>query len=346
MTGLSLANMTMPISDENFGVFAGPAERRIGFFLAPTFAMLPFIAAIETLRVANRFSGKPLYSWHIFSIDGKPVQASNGMLQPAESAITDIDTFPMIIVCGAHTPHYYKEPRTFQWLRSLASKGAVVGAVDTGSYMLAQAGLLKDHRCTIHWLNIPGFKAAFPKLIVTTKLFEVDRGRHTCAGGSAAMDMVLNMIEEQHSLDLAVAISENFIIDHIRQSGQAQRMNLRERTGISNRHLLECIELMEANTEQPLMPSELSRVIGISKRQLERLFQRYLGCTPSGYYTELRLCEGRRLLTQTSLKITDIALACGFPSPGYFSNRYRSLFGYSPREERATAYSSVKRINL
>ena len=103
---------------------------------------------------------------------------------------------------------------------------------------------------------------------------------------------------------------------------------------------------MEANIEQPLMPSELANAIGISKRQLERLFQRYLGCTPSGYYTELRLLEGRRLLTQTSLKITDIALACGFPSPGYFSNRYRGLFGYSPREERATAYTSIKRINL
>lgn len=336
----------MLVNDENFGVFDEPAERRIGFFLAPTFAMLPFIAALETLRVANRFSGKPLYSWHLFSIDGQPVRASNGMEQVVEAGIDEIEEFPMVIVCGDHTPHYYNESKTFQWLRSIASRGATLGAIDTGSYMLAQAGLLKDHRCTIHWLNIPGLKAAFPKLIVTTKLFEVDRGRHTCAGGNAAMDMMLNMIEDQHGTDLAVAVSENFIVDHIRQPGQAQRMNLRERTGISNHHLLECIELMEANIEQPLMPSELASAIGISKRQLERLFQRYLGCTPSGYYTELRLCEGRRLLTQTSLKITDVALACGFPSPGYFSNRYRSLFGYSPREERSTSYTSVKRINL
>ena len=335
----------MQLNDENFGVFTGPAERRIGFFLAPTFAALPFVAAIETLRVANRFSGRALYSWHTFSVDGEPVVASNGMWQMIETSIETIEAFPMVIICGAHTPHHYNEPRTFQWLRLLASKGAIIGAIDTGSYLLAQSGLLKDHRCTIHWLNIPGLKAAFPQLIVTTRLFEVDRGRHTCAGGNAAMDMMLNLIEEQHGIDLAVAVSENFIIDHIRQPNQAQRMNLRERTGISNRHLLECIELMEANIEQPLMPSELAVAIGISKRQLERLFQRYLSCTPSSYYTELRLQEGRRLLAQTSLRVTDIALACGFPSPGYFSNRYRGLFGCSPREERVTTYSGIKRIN-
>ena len=335
----------MRLDEDNFGVYEGAAERKIGFFLTPTFSMLPFIAALETLRVANRFSKKALYSWHSFSIDGKPVKASNGMLQPVESSIDEVSRFPMVIVCGAHSPQDYGELRAFQWLRSLVSRGTVVGAIDTGSYILAQAGLLTDHRCTIHWLNISGFRAAFPKLIVTTKLSEIDRGRRTCAGGSAALDMMLNLIEEQHSTDLAVAVSENFIVDHIRRPHQAQRMNLRERTGISNHHLLECIELMEANIEQPLMPSELASAIGISKRQLERLFQRYLGNTPSGYYTELRLGEGKRLLTQTSLKITDIALACGFPSPGYFSNRYRGLFGYSPREERSAEYSPPNRGN-
>ncbi|MEM7207481.1 MAG: GlxA family transcriptional regulator [Pseudomonadota bacterium] len=324
----------MLTNNHEFGVFDQPAERKVGFFLAPSFAMLAVITAVEALRVANRISGKPLYSWHIFSKDGEPVTATNGMQLPAEASIEDIDHFPMVVVCGAHTPHHYNEPKVCQWLRSIGSQGAILGAIDTGTYLLAQAGLVKDHRCTIHWLNIPGLKADFPKLIVTTKLFEDDRGRLTCAGGSAAMDMFLHMIEQDHGTELAVAVSENFILDHIRQASHAQRMNLRERTGISNHHLLECIELMEANIEQPLMPSELANAIGISKRQLERLFQRYLGCTPSGYYTELRLIEGRRLLIQTSLKITDIALACGFPSPGYFSNRYRSMFGYSPRDER------------
>ena len=336
----------MLMIDENFGVFDEPAERKIGFFLVPTFAMLPFIAAIEPLRVANRFSGKPLYSWHLISADGKPVRATNGMEQAVEASMADAAQYDLLIICGAHTPHYYKEPSVCNWLRNQAAKGTVLGAIDTGSYLLAQAGVLTDHRCTIHWLNIPGLKSAFPNLIVTTKLFEVDRGRRTCAGGNAAMDMMLNMIEEQHSPDLAIAVSENFIVDSIRESGQAQRLNLRDRTGISNNYLLECIELMEANIEQPLMPSELAEAVNISRRQLERLFQRHLGCTPSNYYNELRLCEGRRLLTQTNMKITEVALACGFPSPGYFSNRYRGLFGYSPRDERSAAYTSIKRINL
>ena len=217
----------------------------------------------------------------------------------------------------------------------MAAQGARLGAIETGSYVLAQARLLDGYRCTIHWENMPGFREAFPHIEVSGELYEFDRNRFTCAGGTAALDMMLQIIEEQHGYDLAIACAENFIYGGIRKPTDSQRMTLRERTGISNSNLLECLELMEANVEQPLTPAELADAVGVSKRQLERLFQRYMATTPSRYYTELRLRQGRRLLEQTSLSITDVALACGFPSPGYFSHRYRALFGLSPREERA-----------
>ncbi len=321
--------------NSRYGVYDSPAERAFGFLLVPTFSMLGFVSAVEPLRVANRLSGRALYSWHVVSASGGSVRANNGMRQAADYTVADAPGFDTVIVCGAHEPGSFDSAGACIWLRKAAKQGARLGAIETGSYILAQARLLDGYRCTIHWENMPGFREAFPQIDVSGELYEFDRNRFTCAGGTTALDMMLQIIEQQHGYDLAVACAENFIHNGIRRPTDAQRMTLRERTGITNRSLLECLELMEANVEQPLTPAELAAAVGISKRQLERLFQRYLATTPSRYYTELRLRQGRRLLEQTSMPVTDVALACGFPSPGYFSHRYRALFGLSPREERA-----------
>ena len=319
-------------------------EQRIGFFLTPTFAMLPFITAVETLRFANESSGKSIYSWKFITLDGQSVMSGNSMEVTADTSINDAFDFDIVIVAGAYLPHLYRQPRVNTWLRSLASRKTTLCAICTGSYLLAQAGLLNNYRCTIHWQYYASLKAAFPKLIVTPNRFEVDRDRRSCAGGNAAMDMMLHLIEEQHGEELAGTISEALLVSHVREANQNQRASLRKRTGISNPHLLECFEFMEANIEQPLSTPELADLIGISKRQLERLFKQYLSSTPSSYYIEVRLHQARQLLIQTHTRITDIAMNCGFYSPGYFSSRYRNMFGYTPREERSAAQLSAKKI--
>lgn len=318
-----------------YGVPGEKAERQIGFFLVSSFTMLPFVSAVEPLRVANRLSGRALYSWHLFTIDGEPATASNGMTQAVDAGIEAVQRFPTMIVCGPHEPSVYDGKKVFAWLRRLARHGTQVGALDTGSYLLARAGLLNGYRCTIHWENLAGFVEEFPNLQVSTALFEFDRDRFTCAGGTAALDMMLHLIAHQHGRRLASAVAEGFIHDIIRPAGDPQRMDLRSRIGVTHPKLLSCIALMEANLEQPLLRTELAAAVGLSKRQLERLFRRYLETTPSRYYMELRLQKSRRLLEQTSLPIIEVALACGFSSPGYFSHRYRELFGVSPREERS-----------
>ncbi len=320
---------------EQYGVHREAAERHLGFFLAPTFSMLAFVAALEPLRVANRRSGRALYRWSILSADGQPVAANNGMFQAADGPAAAASGLDAVVVCGAHDPAGYEDRAVLRWLRKLAAAGVRLGGVETGAYVLAQAHLLDGYRCTIHWENLPGFREAFPHLEVSSELYEFDRNRFTCAGGTASLDMMLHMIGRQHGFDLAVAVAETFIHSTMRKADDAQRMNLRLRTGVTNARLLECLELMEANLEQPLSLTELAGAVEVSKRQLERLFRRYLDSTPSRFYTEMRLREGQRLLEQTSLPVTDVALACGFPSPGYFSHRYRALFGLSPRETRA-----------
>lgn len=322
------------INLEQFGVMKAPAACHVGFFLPDTFAMIPFVSAIEPLRVANRLVGKSLYRWSILSRDGESAMACNGMTQKADYALKALPKVDLLVVAGAHEPSTFKDRSVWALLKQYSEQKTTIGAMDTGAFLLAQAGLLDGYRCTIHWENMPGFVETFPHLVVSHELFEADRDRVTCAGGVAAMDMMLHMIAQQHGQVLAAQVCDVFIHTSIRSGHEPQRMNLSFRTGISNRKMLDCIELMEANIEQPLQSWELAGAVGISKRQLERLFKRYFDNTPSRYYLDLRLRKAQQLLKQTSLPIIEVAIACGFSSASHFSQSYRTLYGHSPREAR------------
>ena len=181
------------------------------------------------------------------------------------------------------------------------------------------------------------FRETWPDHRVSMDVFEVDQRRLTCSGGAASMDMMLYIIEQHHGHELAASVAESMIHPHIRHGSEPQRMDITSRTGVSHPDLIECIELIEANIEQPLTPAELANLVGISKRQLERLFRRYLNTTPARYYLTLRLETARRMLEKSSMKIIDVAIACGFKSAGHFSSRYYSSFGVTPRESRKLA---------
>ena len=322
------------IDFQKYGVNEGEGEQRFGFFLPDTFAMLPFISAVEPLRAANRYSGKHLYSWAFFGERDTPAVANNGMEQRVDSSINDTLRIDRLIICGPHEPHNFDNPRTLKVLNRLASHGISMGALDTGSYLLARADLIKERRCTIHWENLPGFVEEFPRIDVSTELFEIDGNLFTCAGGSAALDMMLTIIEADHGHQLAAQVADLFIHSHIRAADEPQRMGTTQRTGIFHPGLIDCVELMEANVEQPLSTLELASMVSISKRQLERLFRAHLQTTPTHYYQQIRLKAGRKLLEQTSMTVLDIAVACGFASAGHFSKRFRAHFGESPSEVR------------
>ena len=315
---------------------AGP--KRMGFFLVPNFSMIALISAIEPLRLANRAYGKTLYRWQMFSTDGKPVKASSGIEVGVDYGIADVANYPVMFVCGGVEVRKFDDRRTFSWLRRLDRYGAIVGALCTGSDVLARVGLLDGRRCTIHWENLPGFAEEFPELDVTHELFEIDGKRHTCAGGTAALDLMLNLIALDHGRDLAVSVSDMLIHERIRDSRDHQRMTLRSRLGVSHAKLLAVISAMEDNQEEPLSCAALAEGVGLSTRQMERLFRKYFSRTPTRFYLELRLDRARLLLSQTTMPVLDVALASGFVSASHFSKCYREQFGRTPREERRVAH--------
>ncbi len=323
------------------GIFAGEAERGIVFFLTPTFSMLSFIAAVEPLRVANRFAGRNLYGWQVVTKDGAPVPASNGMIQAADAAMATVGRPSILFVVGPFDPSAYQDAQVFAWLRRLARHGSALGGLCTGAHLLARAGLLDGRRCTVHWENMTGFAHAFPEIELTEELYQIDQGHFTASGGMASLDMMLALIARDHGQALAAEVSESFLVERMRASHEPQRVARRERLGVSHPKLAHCIAEMEQNLEQPLTPAALALGVGISKRQLERLFRRYLQVTPRQYYMGIRLKAARRMLEQTAMPISEIALACGFSSPANFSLQYRIAYGATPSEVRRQVQETV-----
>ena len=313
---------------------------RIGFLLLDNFSLIAFTSAVEPLRMANQLRGEALYSWATITESGQPIRCSNGISITPDYSVTKLENanaFDAIIVCGGLHIHRLECDASITWLKALAKQQVTLGAVCTGSHVLARAGLLDGYRFTIHWENIASAREEFPHLIVSPELFEIDRDRYTCAGGTAPIDMMLHEVQVQHGAELATAISEQFMCERIRDQHDRQRVPLTQRIGTSQPKLAEAVSLMEANIEEPMTLDELSHHVDLSRRQLERLFQRYLNCVPTRYYLELRLERARQLLLQTSKPIVDIALACGFVSAPHFSKCYRDTFSVPPRDERRRA---------
>jgi AraC family carnitine catabolism transcriptional activator len=303
------------------------------FLLLPGFSAMGFISAIEPLRVANRFRGE-LYRWQVLSLDGGPVLASNGMSVNAEGALVPLGKSATVVVVAGFEPLRQFSPALQHWLRRLDLEGVTLGGIDTGSFVLAEAGLLDGHRVALHWEALEAFRESYPKLEASQELFEADGRRITCAGGTASIDLMLDLIGQTHGSELAIQVSEQFVMSRIRPRKDHQRMQIASRYGISNKKLVQVIGEMELHMEPPLSTLDLAEGVKITRRHLERLFKLYLHDTPSNFYLRLRLEKGRQLLRQTDMSVLEVSIACGFESASYFTRSYRARFEKSPREDR------------
>lgn len=305
----------------------------VGLFVTPQFSMMAVIALFDPLRVANKLSGRSLFDCRLLSEHGGTVTAANGMNLNTE-AISGRSRLSQAIVCSSYEPGRYATKRTLSWLRALARKGVNIGAIDTGCHLLAKAGLLDGYRVAMHWEVIAAFIEEFPEIEVSDKLFEIDRDRITCAGGSAGYDLMLNLVAVRHGRELAVAVAEQFVHGSIRRGTDPQRMALSARVGTNNAQVLRAIGEIENNLDEPPNLSDLAKAAGTTARNLDRVFNSQIGESPMRYAHRVRLRRARELLQQTSLKIMDIALMTGFKSQAHFSRAYRTTFGRMPKDDR------------
>lgn len=305
----------------------------VTFLLVPRFSMIALYGAMEPLRVANRFAGNA-FSWRFVSSDGKPVTASNGIPVSVSGGLADVGKPAMAMVCASYEHEAGVARPMLSAIRRLARAKVLLAGLDTGPFVLAEAGVLDGYRATCHWESLPGFRESYPAVQVREALFERDRDRMTCAGGAAAIDMMLAWINDVMGRELSVAVADQLVHFRSREQEGQIRVSPRARFGTSDARLLAIIAAMEQQIEEPLQAEHLAKAGGLSVRQMERLFQSELGERPMGFYRALRLERAQHLLSYSHLSVRDVSLATGFSTLSEFSRAFRARAGISPSQFR------------
>lgn len=319
-------------------------EKAFIFLLMPEFTLLAFSSAVEALRMANAAIGYDVYTWKVVAPQGDEVQSSCGVQIHCDSSVAALRRSvnasirdSTVIVCGGLNIQTHSDRATESWLREYKQSGCMIGSLCTGAYILGQAKLLGERKCVIHWENAASFGEQFHDASVRAALFEIDNGIATCAGGMAAFDMMLYLIQQEHGEEIVAAICERAIVDRIRNPGDRQRSILTSHVNRQNQVVTTLIERMQESLTDPIPVKDILSGIGLTRRQVERIFQQELHISPAKYYMKLRLERARLLLHQTNTPIVDIAMASGFSSASHFSKAYRDFYGHSPHRARKGA---------
>jgi len=284
------------------------------FALVDRFTHVAFACAVDPLRIANLISGRPLYRWSYAS----------------EGGDCDLPACDRLFVLSGIDMQTSDHTRLVNVLRRLDRHGVQIGALCSGAWILGQAGLLNGQEAAIHWEYHDAFTEAFPEVHLVRNVFVADTRHVTASGGTATADLILHLIAQEHGADLATAVADQMVYNAVREATAEQRVSLQSRNGMRNAHLAAALERMQDSIADPVSVGELAAGLGISTRQLERLFGKYLNTTPKKYYMDMRLERARHLLVQTEMSVADVAAACGFESSGHFSRVYRTAFGITP----------------
>ena len=311
-------------------------KKRFIFLLLDNFSLISYACAVEPLRLANRYHSSDFYEWKSASENGKTAECSAGTNFQVDMGLEESNRGDTIIICGGINVKDHTSKAILNWLRREARRGVHIGALCTASYVLAKAGLLNGKTATIHWENYDSFEEEFDEVALSKSVFVVDENRSSSAGGIASIDLTLRFVSDDLGQDLANTVADQLIYNAIRTERDGQRLSIPTRIGVRHPKLSLVIQMMEKNIEEPISPSILAREVGMSTRQLERLFRRYLNRSPKRYYMELRLQKARNLLMQTEMSVINVALACGFASPSHFSKCYRSHYNTTPYRERGS----------
>jgi transcriptional regulator GlxA family with amidase domain len=307
----------------------------VAIVLSPGFSLMVYAATVEPLRGVNSVLNDTRYRWTTLSPDGGPILSGSGVeVQTAPLPSKPAAEIGMLVICGGSGTDHDENPKLHSFLRQLNGRNIVIGAVSTGSFTLASAGMLEGRRCTVNWDAKDCFRERFPHLNLSNDLFVIDDGVFTCAGGTGTLDVMLHLIRQREGDRVARLVSDMFAHGIIRQASDAQRMPVRNRLGVTQPTVVKSVELMEHSVEYPVSIADIARQVRVSTRQLERLFLHHLGCSPSQYYVGARLEVARRLLHQSTMSVIEIGIACGFTSASHFGRIYRRHFGLAPSDDR------------
>lgn len=314
-------------------------SQRYGLLLVPNFSLIALAAVVDPLRLANGVLERKAFEYVTLGVGLDAISSSDGIRVLPDHALADGDEFDAVFVIGPNPVPKRGFGEVSNWLRRQAARGVALGGIDTGSYFLARAGLLNGYRCTTHWEDRDALLEQFPQLIVSNHLVEIDRDRYTCSGGVSPLELMTWLLSRPPgSRGLAAHVSD-LLVAQQRGTDERQSVPLRQRFSHAPGPLVDALEMMESNVEEPLTPAEIAGYLGVSRRTIERLFQRQLGLSPAQKYLEIRLEKARLAMLRGNRGLDEVAQSVGFGSPSHFIERYRQAFGRTPAADRAARQS-------
>nr|WP_246592153.1 GlxA family transcriptional regulator [Aminobacter anthyllidis] len=318
-----------------------PGERcvtNLVVLVLPGFSQLCLASFVEPLRLANSLGGSDLFRWRIISLDGKAVECASGISVGVTNSLADVEQSlapdVSLVLCAGEGVESLRAHQLRSTLRRIVRAKVPIYALGTATWLLADAAVLGKARCTIHWSRIASLSETFEDLYVDDALFVRNGQIVTCAGEFAAFDLAIDLIQQRSGDQLASNICQHVAADRWRDGCSYQSVPPGLRYSGPGKRLLPIIKLMEANLEEPLTLEQVSRQVALSRRQIERLFERHLSRTPFQHYLALRMAKARQLVKMTDMPIIKVAMACGFVSSSHFSKTFRDHFGQQPTELR------------
>ncbi len=303
------------------------AAQNFGVLLFDGFSNHCLANTVEPLRAANTLSGRLLFEWRFLSLGPGPVTSSSG-LQVAPHATLSDAAGDMLVVMPSYGFQAHGGWRTQASLRSAAARFQVLCGMDTGSWLLAEAGLLDGYRATIHWEELTAFSERFPEVESSRERYVIDENRITCSGAMAAFDLIMHLIGRDHGQALALEVAQLFMT---RESARSHFGG----AGSTSISVNKALALMQEHVEDPISIPEIARRTGRSLKVLETRMQAELGANPAQVYRRLRLNLARKLVVETDLSVGEIALRSGYGNPSAMTRAFRAEFGASPRAMRA-----------
>ena len=304
----------------------------VDIVLTENFPILSLTLVTEPLRVANRETTGHTWRWRFLSIEGGTMFSSSGLQM--NTTQLDGQQADVVLLLSSYHPETSLVPTLLRWLKRRARDGAILGCVDTGALIFAEAGLLSKTPAAVHFEALRSYREQFADEMFVDRLFDVSEKRCSSAGGVATIDMTLGLIARFNGPDLANRVSEILTYRPTGHDGPQQRLLTGTSIARLDRNLAKAVDLMLATLDQPLPVTEIATRVGIPLWSLGRLFRQYLKETPAAYYRYLRLSEARNLLRNSNLRVSDIAALCGFENPESFSRAYRRRFGLAASSDR------------
>jgi len=311
-------------------------SRHITFCLCPGFPLFCIASALEVLRHANRFEQEPFYSWSFLCEDDKPIQSNNGLWLVPDTKIENASPTDMAFVIAGFDPTKLEVPKLKNWLREQASSGRKIGGISNGAFILAQTRILDGHAATVHWEDFASFCVLYPKVLPRYQRFLIDRDRMTCSGGTSTLDLFLEVVRKDLGNDLSLQVSRQMLLREYTKVGNDEGESIFDGSHHFSLRVQRALSLIDAGTEQRLNVGELAAQVGLSRRQLLRLFRRETGKTPAEILIHRRLERAQSLVLHSHLPLAVVSSAVGFSSQSHMTSSYKKYFGTTPAEHRRT----------